>query len=157
MPASSRTRTPERHRLVLRAVPDRESRRAGEAGRGGQLAQHIGARVLRVLSSQPGELPEDDAAHLTKHARERKVSPHAVQPVRPLADVLEQEDGAFERREERRTQKPREHREIAAEERPFRHAIDVRFRAGEVIGRRFGLEKLRTGAPARPRPAVRAE
>src|SRR6185437_16367457 len=100
----------------------REARRAGKPGPEGQLAQHIGARVLRVLFLASREVAEGDAAYLAEHAGQRKMSPHPIQPVRALADVLEEEDRALERRQKRSAQKAGEHRQVAAEERPLRRA-----------------------------------
>ena len=127
----------ERHGLVLNAMTYRESRRAGKARRGGQLAQHVGAGVIHILVLTARELPKGDAAHPTEHPGERKMGPHAVQTVRTLANVLEQQDGALERRKEGRTEKPGQHREVTAEERPLHSAGDECFPTDQLGGRRI--------------------
>src|ERR1700723_3593131 len=77
----------ERQRFIHVAVPDRESRRAGQSRRLRQLAQYIGAGVVRARLLAVNELAKGDATHAAEDTRDFQVGPHAIQPVGPLAGV----------------------------------------------------------------------
>ena len=114
-PASNRTRTPRGTGWFCAPWPIGNPAAQGRPVAAASSRSTSALEKLASLLLAAGELAEDDAAHLAEHAREREVGPHPVEPIRPLADVLEEEDGALERCEKGRAEEPRQHGEVAAE------------------------------------------
>ena len=74
-------------------------------------------------SSQPRISPKTSAARARQHAAQPQLRQHAIDPVRPLVDVLEEQDAAVRRVErERRPERRDQLRHRAAEQRPCRLA-----------------------------------
>ena len=67
--------------------------------------------------------------------------PHAVDPVRPLALILQQQHGVLEHRHKRGANDAGEHRQIAADEPPLGAAGNVGIRARECGSRGAGLKQ----------------
>src|SRR5204863_8206208 len=107
----------------------------------GEVPEDLVARVRGVLLLAAGERAERYAAYAAEHPGELEVRPHAVEPVGTLALILEQQDGAIERRHEGRAEYAREDREVPSEQRPFRHTADVGQRSRERRGRLRGFEQ----------------
>src|SRR5579871_2579263 len=143
----------ERQRLVDIPVTDGKAGRAGQTGGHGELAQYVSTAVIRFGLIASGERAECDAAYAFEHAGELEMRPHAVDAVRTLALVLEQEDGAVERRQEGSAEHPRENREVAAEQDAFGHASHVSFRTIEGCGRTRALEQREQPLGGRGRQA----
>src|SRR5439155_69812 len=147
----------EREGLVDLAVAHGKAAGAREPSGAGEVPEDLVARVRGVLLLAAGERAERYAAYAAEHPGELEVRPHAVEPVGTLALILEQQDGAIERRHEGRAEQAREDREVPSEQRPFRHTADVGQRSRERRGRLRGFEQReqtlagRGGKPAKLR------
>src|SRR5215472_5003116 len=86
----------ERHHHVLLPMADRKAGGTGQPCLLRERAKHVGAGVARILFLAAGEVAEREPNYLLENARQPKVRPHPVQPVRPFADVLEHQDRAFQ-------------------------------------------------------------
>ena len=143
---SARTRSPATTRVdAERQADERRRRVAGrkaEQHRPGKSREDVGDDVARrdapPGSSQPRHLAEDDGRRASPSTpAQPQLRQHAVEPVRPLADLVEKQHVAGRRRERvRRAERRQQLRERAADQRP-----GAPRRAAASRGRR---------APARP-------
>ena len=107
----------ERDGHVDRIVPDGQEANAREARLSHEVIEHVAKREAPVGVLTVGEIAQRESHHPLEDAREPEMGPHPVDPVRPLADVLEEEHRAGEVREPRRAEEARDDGEVPPEER----------------------------------------
>ena len=100
-------------------VPVRQPGRDGPVDAGGVGVEHVVEVEARAVRKRvgAGEHAEDEAAEAVEDAREAEPREQAVDAVRRLADVLDDEDRAREVGQEGRPEQGRDEREVAADER----------------------------------------
>ena len=98
---------------------------AGEDGHGHQRAQlrdDAGQVIAAVVAVELvlGELPQQDRALPREHAGMVQLVQHALDAIRVLAHVLQEQDAAVDARKVRRADQVRDHGQVAAPERARR-------------------------------------
>ena len=98
------------------------------------------------------ERAEQHRALAREHAGEMQLVQHPLDPVRRLADVLEEQDAAVDPRKVRRSREMRDHREVAAPQRALarevgtvEHALDLAAVAAEHFPAMVERERGRRG------------
>ena len=121
-------------------VANHRARVRGDAERLDVVVQDVGNRQRAESFARAAAVarPPDDAFRLAENAGQLELREHAVEAVRGLLDVFEEQDAVLEIRQEARPDDGREDREVAAEQ-PPRALPGVMTRVRFLTGTRVSL------------------